>query len=60
MQQMNLSQVGFGRIPGDSGPVLHRCTGMRVAFNAQTREKRDPHRRLLAELVAAALADGFD
>jgi hypothetical protein len=60
MQQMDLPQVRLRRVPRHAGAVLDRPAEMSVALHAQAGQQADPHSGLLAEPVAAGLADGFD
>ena len=60
VDQMHLAQIGLGRIPADAGAVLDRLAHMGVAGDAESREQANAQGRRLAEVMAAAGADGDD
>src|SRR5690242_17141456 len=60
VQQMDLAEIGLRRVAGDTGAMLHSRSRMAVAFHAQAGQEVDPHPRLLAEMMAAALTDSLD
>ena len=60
VDQVHLAQVGLGRIAADAGTVLDRLAHMGVAGDAQSREQANAQGRRLAEVMAAAGADGDD
>ncbi len=60
VQYMDLPEVRLGWIAGDAGSVLYRRAGVRVALHTEPWQQGDPHFRALAEIMSAALTDGFD
>jgi hypothetical protein len=60
VDQVDLAQVGLGRVAGGAGAVLHGLAGVRVAFDAEAGDQADRESRRLAEAVGGDAVDGED
>jgi hypothetical protein len=60
MDEVNLAQIGLGRIARHAGAVLHRLPAMGVAFDTQPRQQFDARGRDLREAVRAVARDRDD
>ena len=57
MDQMDLTQIRFGRIFFHAHAMLHGFSKMRIALHAQSRNQRDRPHILLSEMMIAIPAD---
>ncbi len=60
VDQVNLTQAGLRGLCRHTGAVLHDDACVRVSVHTEAFQKRDALTRLLAEAVAAVLADVHD
>ena len=60
MNEMDLAEIGLGRIARDARAMLHRHAAMRVALDAETGEEADAFLGRLREEMRRASVDGDD
>lgn len=58
MNQMDLTQIGLGRVPANAGKMLDGLSAVRVAFHAQPGDEANVRLIGFAKGVRAALAHG--